>query len=454
DETPGSDPAEPFDINVPAGDPYFDPFGTGSVTIPLSRSLRIDEAGTQSQVNLITAYIDASNVYGSEHDRADELRTLDGTGRLKTSDGDLLPYNDAGMPNAPSTSDVFFLAGDIRANEQNALTAMHTLFVREHNHWADEIRRQNRQANRQGGPGGPNQGGGPNTHGHSQRRSMSAANLPRRLMTGDEIYELARAIVGAEMQVITYREFLPALLGPNALSPYLGYQPQVDPTISNEFATASYRFGHSMLSPVLRRLNANGNSISNGDISLADAFFNPQEIVTNGIAPLLRGLAAQEAQAVDHLVIDEVRNFLFGPPGSGGFDLPSLNIQRGRDHGLNDYNTTRTALGLSSRTSFAEVNSDPAVERRLAAVYRSVDDVDLWVGGLCEPPVPGAAVGETIRAVLVRQFEALRDGDRFWYENYLSPGLVNLVEQQTLSRIIRRNTSIGAELPMDVFHVQ
>lgn len=45
-------------------------------------------------------------------------------------------------------------------------------------------------------------------------------------------------------------------------------------------------------------------------------------------------------------VIDDVRNFLFGPPGSGGMDLPALNIQRSRDMGLPSYNQARLDFGL------------------------------------------------------------------------------------------------------------
>ena len=67
-------------------------------------------------------------------------------------------------------------------------------------------------------------------------------------LSGDEIYQRVRAIVGALMQVITYQEFLPVLLGPAALEPYDGYRPDVDPEISNAFATAAFRIGHSMLS--------------------------------------------------------------------------------------------------------------------------------------------------------------------------------------------------------------
>lgn len=414
-ETPAVDPEEPFDIAVPTGDPWFDPYGSGTATIGLNRSLYEQVSGVREQVNAITAYIDASNVYGSDDARAFALRTLDGTGKLQTSDGDLLPWNTEGLPNAGGTSSSLFLAGDVRANEQVGLAAMHTLFVREHNHWAATI-----------------------------------AGIDPTL-SDDEIYQMARMIIAAEMQAITYREFLPVLLGTKAMAPYSGYRANTNASISNEFAVAAYRIGHTMLSPTLLRIDADGSEIAEGHLDLADAFFRPDRLVATGVDPVLRGLAAQSSQQIDAQLIDGVRNFLFGPPGAGGLDLASLNIQRGRDHGLPGYNGVRVAFGLAPVTDFDHISDDPDTVASLAAVYSSVDEIDPWVGMLAETHVEGAMVGETAQRVLADQFRRLRDGDRFYYKRYLPKALVDLVERQTLARIIRHNTGIGDELPDNVF---
>lgn len=449
DLTPTLVPAEAFDIPVPFGDVWFDPNGTGTQVIGMERSYYEVIDGVREQVNEITSYIDASNVYGSNAVRARALRTLDGTGRMKTSAGDLLPFNEGGLPNAPASSANFFLGGDFRANEQVGLTAMHTLFVREHNYWAEKIAEQFQGDD--DGPHHPNGGsGGHGGHPAGSGRTRQGA----RELNGDQIYQMARCIVAAEMQAITYRQFLPVILGPNALQPYFGYRDDLDAGIANEFATAAYRFGHTMLSPQIQRLGADGEPIADGHLSLANAFFNPGELIQNGIDPLLRGLAGQRAQELDPRLVNEVRNFLFGPPGAGGFDLASLNIQRGRDHGLPSYNQMRRDLGLSGVQSFSEITSDSELQRALRAAYSGdVESVDLWVGGLSEDPLPGALVGEVIQRVLRRQFERLRDGDRFWYQHALPPELVDLVESQDLTRIVRRNTGIGDEFPNDPFHV-
>jgi len=418
--TPTASPAEPMDIAVPAGDPWFDPAGTGAMVIAFERSAYDTASGVgpnnpRRQVNIITAWIDGSNVYGSDAERSMALRRLDGTGRLRTSRRQLLPRNTLGLENAGGPSPELFVAGDERANEQVALTAMHTLWVREHNRMAKLIRRQ------------------------------SPA------MDGDEIYELSRAWVGALMQRITYREFLPVLLGPGALPDYSGWQPSVDGSIANEFSTAAYRFGHTMVSSQLLRLKRNGRSLPGGPLTLRDAFFNPEQVARDGIDPYLRGLAAQQARAIDNMIVDDLRNFLFGPPGAGGFDLASLNIQRGRDHGLDDFNSTRSAYGLAPYRDFYQLTGDAEVAGRLESLYGDVRDIDLWVGGLAERKTPGSLLGETFHAIVADQFRRLRDGDRFFYRRMYSGARLQEIENTTLADVIRRNTRIRRELPEDVF---
>jgi hypothetical protein len=108
------------------------------------RATGTDEANPREQLHEITGWIDASNVYGSDATRAAALHANDGTGRLLTGAGDLLPDSDGTLPNATGGShQVMFLAGDLRANEQLGLTALHTPFMREHDRLADEIHARN-----------------------------------------------------------------------------------------------------------------------------------------------------------------------------------------------------------------------------------------------------------------------------------------------------------------------
>ena len=425
---------EPLDIKIPKGDPFFDPSHTGNATMGFHRSssFSVDSKGVRQQHNDITAYIDASNVYGSDETRAKTLRTLDGTGKLKTSYSDngaiLLPKNKYGLANANENhllkEEDLFLAGDVRANEQVGLIAAHTLFVREHNRLAKEIEQKL----------------------DAQTPELVDKFKRSGLSKGDFIYETARKIVGAEIQAITYNEFLPTLLGKKAPDlDDLDYDRNINPSISNEFSTAAFRVGHTLLSPQIKLADDNG---SRGSIELKDAFFNPEFIKKNEIDHLLLGLAHQKAQEVDPHLVDDVRNFLFGPPGSGGFDLASLNLQRGRDHGLGSLNHVRYELGLKPYEDFFSLaGGNSKLASALSGIYRSVDDVDLWIGGLAEIKTHGGLVGETFSALIKDQFTRTAKGDRFFFTHDehlhdLEEILAFNVGSTTLSQVIKNNSQI------------
>lgn len=418
-------PTEQLDILVPAYDTYFDPTGTGNAIIPMHRSDYVQGSGTsvdnpRRYINGITAFIDASAVYGSDLERADWLRTFS-DGKLKTSSGDLLPYNTtngeyngAVDPNAPEMDmpmpfvQKWFVAGDFRANENPFLTAMHTTFVREHNRLCTELKSAN--------PG----------------------------WTDEQLYQKARKLVGGLMQAIVFEEWLPAL-GIH-MSGYAGYDEQVNPGILNAFNTAAYRYGHTTINNILVRMDNQGNYVPEGNISLKDAYFNPNAIVeVNGIEPYLIGMATVVEQDFDCKVIDDLRNFLFGQPGSGGLDLVALNINRGRDRGLPDYNTVRSDFGLSTIQSFNELTSDPLMNQALARTYgNDLSKLDPWVGMLSEDHMDDALFGETAMTIIERQFQSIRDGDRFYFEidSGLSNEEINWIKQNRLSDVIKRNTGI------------
>ncbi len=418
DLTTAGSPTEAMPVEVPVGDPQFDPHSEGGKTIGLSRSIYDSATGTSTdnprqQLNMITAFIDASQVYGSDRARAAALRTFEG-GKLKSSDGNLLPFNTMGLPNDNAIglpAESLFVAGDARANENTELTAIHTLFMREHNRLAAKY----------------------------------AAEHPT--WTDEQIYQQARRIVAAEMQAITYNEFLPALLGEGALRAYRGYNPRVNPGIANEFSTAAFRLGHSLLGADIEFLDNQGREVHDA-VELRDAFFNPGLLQETGIDPILKYLASDTAQELDNHIVDEVRNFLFGAPGSGGLDLASLNIQRGRDHGLADYNAVRVAYGLRAVTSYADITQDVGSQNALREAYGTnadgsdnVNDVDLWVGGLAEDHVRGASVGPLFYRILVDQFTRLRDGDRFWYQRDLNFAELRTVQATSLADIVRMNST-------------
>ncbi len=360
----------------------------------VNRSL---QTSTGTQFNNATAYIDASMVYGTSEADATELRTNDGTGRLYLDENGYLPTDEDGQ----------FKAGDPRVGEQQQLTSMHTIFAREHNRIAD---------------------------------SLSDANPD---WSGEQVYQESRSLVGAQIQAVTYNDWLPKLLGEDGVGEYGGYDSNTSATLTNEFSTCAFRFCHSMIPDELERLAENGDPIAQGHLKLRDGFFNPEEFVeAGGTDPLLRGLAQQEAMEVDALMSDELRNFLNAGDGEDG-DLMARNIARGRDHGIESYNVLRAAYGLDPVDSWDELSDDPLVVAELQSLYGdSPDGLDPFLGALLESPVDGALVGELNWSIISDQFTRLRDGDRFWYENLFDGEVLSWLNTRSLSDIILDNTGI------------
>ena len=426
-----------FPIAVAAGDQM------GPNPIPFTRSLTDPATGTGTnnplqQVNAITSYLDLSQVYGSTQAVADALRTFQ-DGLLKTSSGNMLPYDNStyftpaqiaalNMANdaqaAPESA--LFAAGDRRANENVELTALETLFVRNHNLIAGQLKAAH-----------PAWGDG-------------------------RLYQEARKINIAQYQSIIYNGWIPSVLGINALPAYTGYNSTVNASISNEFSTVAFRFGHSLLSAGIERATNQGTDIAdvNPDgsaVSLAQDFFDPYLLNPSGvvdpltghsssdIGAILKGDADGVSQASDLLAINDVRNLLFGNGGLGGEDLMARDVQRARDNGIPDYNTLRVALGLPAVTSFAQITSNPQAQQELAQAYPGgVNTVDAFEGGLAEDHVQGSDVGPLFQAIMVDQFTRLRDGDRFFYLNEnLTPEETSLLKQgNTLAKVIQANTDI------------
>jgi len=405
---------ELVDIDIPIGDPFLDPQGTGTASIAVQRSVFVENTGTgpnnpRQHSNELTHWVDLSSVYGSDDERADALRSFAG-GQLRVSQGDLLPLFEPGNGNNDNPGPVpgtdLFFAGDARANENVVLISMHTLFVREHNRIASEL----------------------------------AEVHPT--WTDEQLFQRARQINVAQWQSIVYNEYLPTLLGEGIVPDYTGYDSTIDPSISRTFSTAAYRLGHTQLSSEIQRLDANGNAIAQGHLTLFEGFFPSSSVVQEtGIDPILRGMASTLSQEVDTQIIDDVRNLLFNFGNrSAAQDLFALNIQRGRDHGLSDYNTIRAAFGLPRVTSFADITSDVETQLALEELYGDVNDIDAFAGMLAEDRISGGSLGETMTTILIDQFGRLRAGDRFYYENTFSAAEIELIEQTRLSDIIRRNT--------------
>ncbi|MEY4935951.1 MAG: hypothetical protein RIS64_2310, partial [Bacteroidota bacterium] len=396
--------------------------------IPFKRSVIHPNTGVQvrrEQTNVQTSWLDGSQVYGADAVTANWLRTFQ-AGKLKVSAGNQLPFNtNTGEysgnldPNAPKMDDdngrtkKTFVAGDPRAAEHPGLTSLHTVFVREHNRICDRLISQG--------------------------------------VTQDEaIYQKARKEIGALIQAVTYGQWLEAL--GIQLQSYVNYNPSAQPDIRNTFATAAYRW-HTMVENDIILRDNECHGVGRVEIPLKDVFFNIEIVRKNDIGVLLKGLSVHRQYETDLKVNNGLRNFLFG--SGSGLDLVSLNLQRGRDHGLPNYNSIREFYVGSKVSSFIEISQDASIASKMQTLYGSVDNIDLWAGLFAEKRLAGKSVGRTVDAMIRAQFEKLRDGDFYYFENdpELTAADKSRIRSTTLKHIIERNTNAG-DLQDNVFFVK
>ena len=427
-------PNDPMDMTIPANDQFFDPVSRPFMTI--NRQAHDPSTGVgpapnpRLSINTQSGWIDASQIYGygqvlpgpgAGGATPGVIRELHG-GRLLVEPGtNLLPRIPTVLP-TPRFPTTLFVCGDFfpRCNETPGLTMMHTLFVREHNRKVAEY----------------------------------AAKDPS--LTDEELFQLGRRWVMSLMQSITVNEFLPTLTGEH-LPPYSGHQPSVNGRLALEFEHSLYRVGHSLLPRVLERQDANHNQMT--PLNLGDSLFQSPALYQTSadLDAVVRGFLGQLHEKVDCVVADGVRNTLVvDEPGTAGtlFDLPTINVMRGRELGLPSYNDARQGFGLPRVVNWSDA-FDAKAAARLSSIYTSPDKVDLFAGGICETAAnPQGQTGPLITAVILRQLEDLRAADRFWYENVLSKDEIKEVESYKLADVIVNNTGLkNDEVNRDAFKV-
>ena len=445
-------------IAVPRGDDSFDPSGTGTEKIAFRRSMSTVELDVPSPTREIftfaTAYLDADPIY---------QRDLDGHLAVRTGSNGLMELQAAanGEYVLPSVAHIQSIKpGSLPDLPPFVATtfapfpggvAVGTILVREHNRIAEALDALNPDRKK-------------------------AVDLPVDSETDPEahdeaVFQLARKILEAELQTITYDEVLPAV--GVKIPPYHGYNPDLFPATSLEFAGGPLRL-ENMLHRFAQRLDKDGDSIPAGPVD-STAVLQPgktyPDYLHEGIDPILRGMLVTPAQQHGLLLDEGLRSvdpeLFFGVAGDLN-DLMAAHINRGRDRGLPAYDKIRSAMGLSLVTEFADITSDTQLQVDLASVYSTVSDVDPIVGMLAEDRVPGSLFGPTSLALYEVQFTTIRNADRFWYQHAMehSPGLRNAMRwvgleidddsgswvlNRTLADLILDTTSLGG--PGDIIQL-
>ncbi|KAL7873060.1 hypothetical protein AOLI_G00121310 [Acnodon oligacanthus] len=444
-----SDPC--FPIQIPPHDKLFGsksclPFFRSSpacLSGP-TRTLQAQQMLQRQQMNLITSFLDASTVYGHSVDSENALRNLSSSEGLlavnsKYADHGGHPY----LPfvnrtpskciqqpgSGPRERVECFLAGDSRVNEILPLAALHTVWLREHNRIATQLKQLNAH------------------------------------WSSETTYQETRKIIGALHQIITMRDYIPKVLGKEAfdqiIGRYEGYDETINPSVSNVFATAAFRFGHATISAQMRRLNESFQEHPHfSSLDLHKTFFSPWRIIREGgLDPILRGLLGRPAarQNQQHLMTEELTEKLVVLNIPEALDLAALNLQRGRDHGLPGYSDWRVFCGYDRVESKADLRAlvrDRALVEKLMDLYGHPNNIDVWLAGLVEDLLPGARTGPLFACLIGKQMKMLRDGDRFWWEKpgVFSPWQRQELQSHSLSRVFCDSSGV-TEVPLDPFTV-
>ncbi|XP_064485396.1 chorion peroxidase-like [Ornithodoros turicata] len=425
---------ECFSIGVPEGDPFYGQHRETCLNMARSAPCSC-QLGYREQRDMLTSFLDCSQVYGNSDDDTRKLRLGQG-GQLRYQvihGEELLPrsfHPDRDRCSRLDQGDFCFNAGDDRVNEHPGLTAMHTLWLRQHNRIARALQYY---------------------HGE---------------WDDETLFQQARRIVGAQYQHIVYTEWIPLVLGKGTLENFdlqqkggfSFYDPAVNPTMLNEFAAAAFRMGHTLIDGRFTTVDAQGQETS---FLLEDFYFFPFYLYRGQTDDILRGLAKQTSQHFDRFVTNGVTENLYRLQNETfGLDLIALNIQRGRDHGLQPYVYYYHLCTGRSIETFADLhNADvmaPENVQYLAAVYKNVKDVDLFTAGTAERSVAGGVVGPTFACILAHQFKKLKFGDRFYYQHASQAGSftkdqLREIQKTTLAGIICDNTYTVTSIQKNVF---
>ncbi|CAH2040143.1 unnamed protein product, partial [Iphiclides podalirius] len=377
-------------IEIEPNDPFYSHFRQRCMNFVRTQLTAAADCsvGYAKQMNGATHFPDLSHLYGSTADKLDSLKAPGGLLKVFNDYGrDLPPTTDRSeclsVKGAPC-----FDSGDNHGNQVISLTALHTIWTREHNRVARTLSRLN-----------PN-------------------------WSEDTVFQETRRILQAEFQNVIYKEWLPLLLGPRIvqlfqLLPATGYSkdydPRVNPSVTAEFSSAAMRFGHSVVDGKVIIPNPRDGDIYEA-ISIPEIMFQPSRLrLMHFLDRLIIGVSMQPMQSVDPFVTEGLSRYMFRGGNPYGLDLAAINLQRGRDHGVRSYNHYRRLCGLEPFIDFKQYS--PIAAQRLSSVYGTPEDVDLWIGGLLEAPVEGGVVGETFAQILADQFAKLRRGDRYFYEH-------------------------------------
>ncbi|KPM04775.1 Heme peroxidase-like protein, partial [Sarcoptes scabiei] len=397
--------------------------------------------GPREQLNQATHTFDLSQLYGLRLNDSRSFRTLRG-GKLRSSLTSTYPKEElppkmqrddpgCNVRPVPPRFRCFETADGIRTSQHPALQSLHTAFHRRHNQHAEQLAKINPHWN------------------------------------DEKLYQESRHILIGEYTAMIYGQYLEAVFGKKMMKHFqLGlldegytiYNPKLNPSTNQEFIVAAGRFGHSQINDRFRvQFTEKKQSYS---YDLRDNFFETTIVSLGHSGGILKGLVIENTHASDPFFVDDVKNQLYHLRRERfGRDLPAFNIQRGREHGVpgyvfyldfcfgykvNDWND------LAMFISRKNIN-------KLRRFYKHWSDIDIFVGGVFERLLDGAAFGPTFGCINGIQFYNFKYGDRFYFEHGHQSGsftpaqLDNIRRVSSLSSLICKTHSEIDHMPENPF---
>ncbi|XP_041442661.1 dual oxidase 1 isoform X2 [Xenopus laevis] len=263
-------------------------------------------------------------------------------------------------------------------------------------------------------------------------------------------------------------EWLPAFLQ-KQVSAYNGYNQHVDASLSHEFQ-AAVQFMATLLPAGIytRNKTCHFHKVQGSDggfwpaYRLCDSYWkrkNPNIKSAQDIDDLLLGMISQIAEKEDNVVVEDLRDYWYGTLKYTRMDYISWSIQQGRDFGLCSYNHARQYFGLPPIANWSIINRylyqrNKKLFEDLANLYNNdPEKLELFPGVMLECD---GDPGELLTAIITDQFQRLRDGDRFWFEN-LKNGLFTLEEIEKIKKttfhdvILSVTSADRGDFQLDVF---
>lgn len=357
-------------------------------------------------INEVTHWWDGSQIYGSDQETIDSLRTgIDGM--LRINDGGLLPVDKKGIEKTGFTRNWWI-----------GLTMLHTLFTKEHNAICEHLKQTYSDWD--------------DTRLFNVARLVNAAVmakihsvewtpaiLPNRVLDAG----LNANWYGLLTNLLRSSENRKTLADINVRNAELGGvvgnpidkhgQPY---GLTEEFAEV-YRL-HSLLPETIRvrRLDSDhleevpfvktrqaGSAKLCARVSMADLFYSfgnqhPGQLVLNNYPTFMRELSI---------------------PGNPLFDMGAVDLLRARERGVPRYNEFRRQLGLNPIRTFDDLTDDKEQVRKLEQVYEDVEQLDLMIGTLAEGHRPeGFGFGETMFQIFILNATRRLQADRFYTDCY------------------------------------